>query len=52
MIMLFRLIYQALSLEDVGILSQCGVTPTTNWMIVFGGGRHTVTEVIELSEYL
>ena len=31
-------------------LSVWSVTPTTNWIIVFGGGGGT--QVIELSEYM
>ena len=36
-------------------LSVWSVTPTTNWIIVFGGYRDSVvsdTQVIELSEYM
>ena len=34
-------------------LSVWSVTPTTNWIIVFGGkGGYTDTQVIELSEYM
>ena len=37
-------------------LSVWSVTPTTNWIIVFGGVRDRVTvsdtQVIELSEYM
>ena len=34
-------------------LSLWSMTPTTNWIIVFGGStRYTDTQVIELSEYL
>ena len=37
-------------------LSVWSVTPTTNWIIVFGGYRDDVkvsdTQVIELSEYM
>ena len=34
-------------------LSVWSVTPTTNWIIVFGGdGQYTDTRVIELSKYM
>ena len=33
-------------------LSVWSVTPTTNWIIVFGGGVYTDTPVIELSKYM
>ena len=34
-------------------LSVWSVTPTTNWIIVFGGGtQYTDTQVIELSKYM
>ena len=35
-------------------LSVWSVTPTTNWIIVFGGGVgvYTDTQVIELSKYM
>ena len=33
-------------------LSVWSVTPTTNWIIVFGGGGYTDTQVIELSKYM
>ena len=34
-------------------LSVWSVTPTTNWIIVIGGGtQYTGTQVIELSEYM
>ena len=34
-------------------LSVWSVTPTTNWIIVFGGDtRYTDTQVIELSKYM
>ena len=36
-------------------LSVLSVTPTTNWIIVFGGGKgveYTDTRVIELSKYM